>query len=157
MDSEPMVREGNTADLDPADKSSDFVKKILFYQELYKRAEELLGTKAIRVLTSVPTPGRRKALQALCRRVDPHTPPDKKEGRGLGIFWFTLNDEIQIDDPAHFFFDPIWHVPTLPRTGPPTLFDPQLKKLREEPAAPAALVAPSAVDLDMPDGPALGA
>ncbi len=57
---------------------SDFYRKVAHYQDLYRRRADLLGDGAMRVLTSVPTPGRLRGLQQLCRRTDPRKGKDEQ-------------------------------------------------------------------------------
>ena len=126
--------------------------------ELYRRRAELLGEGAMRVRTSVPTPGRLRGLQTLCRRTDPRKRTDEQEGKGLGIFWFTLHENIRIDDPLRFFFEPIWYLPAA--TKPQPLFDRPQRQQLEEKAAPAAneTIPPYShdYDIDIPDGRPFG-
>lgn len=92
---------GQRADLE---KQSSLLRKIVYYQELFRRREEF-GVRNLRVLALVPSERRLEHYLDLARGADP-------EGKGLGVFWGTTHDQLPQEEPGRLFSADIWHTPT---------------------------------------------
>jgi hypothetical protein len=101
-------------------------KMLLFYHQLWQERELHFGKDAdFRVLITVPSIGRLEGVQEVAREIDP------KHVGGLGIFWLTTENQIQVAEPGRIL-EPIWFKAS---SGPHPLWHP------EEPAQKAELPA----------------
>lgn len=95
---EPYHRETSTG--------SDIWGKYDFYTEKFKAGEKF------RVLFDCISLNRMISMLDVAVEHDPMK-------KGLGIFWFTQHDNIQIDNPDRIFTEPYWFIPTLDKEGKP--------------------------------------
>ena len=77
---------------------SSIKKKFIYYIELFRQSQELLGTKSVRALFICPTQKKLESYRALARELDP-------KHAGLNSFWFCLAEHVRMDEPELFYQD----------------------------------------------------